>query len=299
MGKWTEEEIKVLKKYYRKKGAQYVVKFVDHSADTVMGMAAKLGVRYEGLRQWREWEDRYIKRHINDRKHASMAATLNRSLSSVHARIQFLKLSEPKAAKWTEQEKEILCKFYPDRSKTLGQISTMLKRSRNGVLLKAKKMGLSRSLHIHKWTKKEHNYLLKNAEKKTYKEIGDYLGISPNVVGQHANKAGIKIGYKGPLWSDEEKDFLKSNYKKLSNKEIALQLNRSDNAVMTTARKMGLTVNKSQPWTEKEINYLESNYGKIPNNKITEALERTTKAIMAKAEKLNLTKKKKKKTNNS
>lgn len=50
VGKWTQEEIKILRKYYRRKGAKYVAERVGRNPDTVMAKAAQLGIRYEGIR---------------------------------------------------------------------------------------------------------------------------------------------------------------------------------------------------------------------------------------------------------
>ena len=294
--RWTEEEIKILKRHYRKKGAQYVAKFVDHSPDTVMLKAAQLGLRYSGIRPWREWEDRYLRRHINDRKNVSIARTLKRTVRSVTGRAEKLKLTGTRGAEWTENDINILHKLYPDRSYSLKQISKILNRSETAVLLRVAKVGLSRS-NRHKWNKKEHNYLIKNAGKKTYKEIAEHLGILPSYkVFHYANKIGIRLRDKGASWTAEEKEFVKRNYRKMSVQEIAIKLNRTENAVKNTASRIGAAPGGKRSWRKKEEDYLKKHYGKISINEISENLERSEKAIVAKTAKLGLSKKRRKRS---
>ncbi|GBD86628.1 sigma-70, region 4 [bacterium BMS3Abin03] len=288
--RWTEEEIKILKRHYRKKGAQYVAKFVEHSADTVMNKAAELGIRYNGIRPWSEWEDRYLRSHINDWKNASIARTLKRTIRSVTGRVERLNLTGEKEPEWTGKEIEYLQKLYPDHNYSLKLISEIINRSENAVLLKAIKMGLSRS-NKHKWNKREHNYLLKNAGKKTYKQIAEHLGMESYQVAHYAGKIGIKVRDRGTKWTEEEKKFIKRNYGKMSIQEIATKLNRSVNAVKNTASRMGAASSGKRPWRKKEEEYLKKHYAKISINEISENLKRSKKAIVTKAFKLGLSKK--------
>ena len=61
--RWTEDEIRILRKHYKKRGAAYVAKFVEHSPDTIMNKARELGLRTGKFRPWGKWEDIYLKRH--------------------------------------------------------------------------------------------------------------------------------------------------------------------------------------------------------------------------------------------
>ncbi|HEX9655279.1 MAG TPA: hypothetical protein VGB89_00030, partial [Bacteroidota bacterium] len=103
--KWTAEEIALLRRYYRKKGAKYVAECLGRNPDTVMAKAAKLGVRYQGIRPWRMWEDRYLQRKYKIRKTSSIARTLKRSVPSVAARAKKFNLLGTRSPNWSEKEK--------------------------------------------------------------------------------------------------------------------------------------------------------------------------------------------------
>lgn len=196
--RWTEEEIKILKRHYRKRGANYVAKFVEHSPDTIMNKARELELRTGKFRPWQKWEDNYLLRNYHIKKNSSIAKTLKRTIRSVHHRAEFLKLTKRGADKWTEAEKELLRELYTNRNYTVEDVAKILNRSVVSVKVKAPRLGLTRATYIHKWTKSERNYLIKNAGKKTYPEIAAHLGIELYKVHQFAKKLGLKKHDKGP-----------------------------------------------------------------------------------------------------
>ncbi|GAB4287711.1 MAG: hypothetical protein Kow0098_04650 [Ignavibacteriaceae bacterium] len=291
--RWTEEELKILKKFYRKRGAQYVAKFVEHSADTVMNKAASLGIRYGNLHKWEKWEDNYLKRHYSDRKISSIAKTLKRSERSVIHRAGFLLLTGSRAPGWSEKELTTLKRLYPNRNYSLEQIAKLLNRTAVSVRIKAVRLGLSRGDHYHRWTKQEHNYFIRNVGKKTHQEIADHLGIEKYKVSQYAQRNNIRIRFKMPAWTEEEVAFLRNNYNRMPFANICSKLNRSVYAVKNKASRLGITETPATPWTEEEIDYLKNNYKKYEYKQIAAHLGRTEKAVVVKARALKLKKRKK------
>lgn len=294
--RWTEEEIKILKRYYAKKGSHFVAERVGHSPDTVMNKAAELGIRYHKTRPWKPHEDRYIREKYHKKEVASIARALKRTPRSVQHRAEYLKLTKPAADKWSAEDIAALHKLYPDRNYTLDLIAKILNRSKNSVLLKAVRMGLSRASHIHRWSKPDHNYLVKNAGKKSYREIANHIGIKTYQVALYAKKIGVKIQDKGLSWSQEEKEFIRKNYYKMPAKEIARLLNRTLNAVKNTASRMGVSKNKREPWSGKELDYLKNNYAQKTIVEIAKALNRSKESVRAKVVRLSLRKRKKRKS---
>ncbi len=294
--RWTEEEIKILKRYYARKGSHFVAERVGHSPDTVMNKAAELGIRFHRTRPWKSHEDRYIREKYHKKKIASIARSLKRTPRSVQHRAEYLKLTKPAADKWSAEDIAALHKLYTDRNYTLDLIAKILNRSKNSVLLKAVRMGLSRASHIHRWSKHDHNYLLKNAGEKSYRDIANHLGIKNYQVALYAKKIGIKIQDKGLSWSQEEKDFIRKNYYKMPAKEIARRLNRTLNAVKNTASRMGVSEDKREPWTSRQLDYLKNNYADKTIVEIAKALNRSKKSVHAKAVRLRLRKRKKRKS---
>lgn len=287
--KWTPEEIVLLRRYYRKKGAKYVAKRVGRSPDAVMAKAAKLGIRSPGIRPWKEGEDRYLQKRYNNKPISAIARALRRSVPSVRGRAKMLNLTEPRSEYWSEKEKELLRELYPDRQNSLEYISGLLNRSRYAILLQAQVLGLKRPQHDHVWTKEEHQYLVKHHKTKSYKEIAQHLGLTVNAVSHHASRSGLQQRPPGRPWTEEEKDFVRQNYKILSTREIAAKLGRTVNAIITIVGPLGVSAGRSRPWSEEEKEYLRRHYGQIAPEKIAAKLDRTVKAIKSAAVKLKLT----------
>lgn len=251
MKKWTEQEIQILKKFYRSKGSIYVSKRVDHSRDTVMEKAARLGLKYKGAsRVWGHFEDSYLKRHYKqDRKNTVIAKILKRSVKAVINRAALLNLSNSKPGKWTQNELIKLRSLYLDKKYTIEQIAEELNRPANGVQLKAVRMGLTRS-NVHHWTKKEHNYLIKNKDRKNYKQIANDLGLHHYNVTWYARSIGLKKHYKGLNWTEEEKEFVRNNYNNIPIQQIAEKLGRSVNSIKLTASRIGVASKKQKIYSK-------------------------------------------------
>lgn len=280
---WTPEEIVVLRRYYRKKGAKYVAERVGRSPDAVMAKAAKLGIRCPGKRPWKEWEERYLQRKYGKKAITSIAHTLRRSVPAVRNRAGQLNLTGPRSQYWSEKEKELLRKLYPDRKNSLGHISGLLNRSRYAILLQAQALGLKRPQHDHLWTKKEHQYFVRNRKTKTYQQIARHLGLTVNAVSHHASRCGLQRRPPGRRWNEEEKEFVKRNYKQLPAREIAEKLGRSYNAIITIVGPLGVSAGRPRPWSEKEKEFLRTHYGRLPVDKIAAELGRTKGAVRAAA----------------
>jgi hypothetical protein len=159
---WSEEEIKILKKFYNKKGSKYVAKKIGRTPGAVLSKAEILGLYFNGMSQWKKWEDGYMIRHYNDRRKSSIARTLKRTVASVMARAKYLKLRGPNSTRWSEEQTNLFCQLYPDRKYSIEQISEKLNRSVPAIVGKARKLSLSRPRNDNQWTKEQHKYLLEN-----------------------------------------------------------------------------------------------------------------------------------------
>lgn len=290
--RWTEDEIKILKKFYSKKGANYVARFVEHSPDTVMLKAAQLGLRTNKFRSWEKWEDNYLKRHHGDRSYESIAKTLKRTKKSVLHRACKLKLTNKRSEYWNPQDLELLKKLYPNRNYSLKEIGVMLNRTPVSVMIKARRMRIKRDDHIYRWTKRDHNYLLKNMGEKTNREIAEHLGIKTYKVNQYIVRQGLMRYKKKPEWTDDEREFLRNNYKKIPIKQIADHLHRTVVSIKNTASRMKLSSKHSTPWSSEEEKYLKSNYSKLDINKLSEVLKRGKSSVAGKIRRMGLSKRK-------
>lgn len=290
---WTQDEIKILKKFYSKKGANYVAHFVEHSADTVMFKAAQLGLRTNKFRKWEKWEDNYLQRHHRDRSYESISKTLKRSKKSITHRVVALKLTTKRSEIWSKEDLDKLRELYPDHNYTIKELAAIFKRSEVSVVLKARRKGIKRDEHYYRWSKRDHNYLLKNMGEKTNKEIAEHLGIKTYKVNQYIIRQGLTRFKKKPEWTDEEREILKNNYKKIPIQEIANQLNRTVVSIKNTASRMKLSSKDNKPWSSEEEKYLKSNYSKFDINQLSEALKRSKSSVAGKTRRMGLSKRKK------
>jgi hypothetical protein len=176
-----------------------------------MAKAVKLGIRYQGIRPWRMWEDRYLQRKYKIRKTSSIARTLKRSVPSVAARAKKFNLLGTRSPNWSEKEKDLLRALYADRKNSLEYISELLNRSRYAILLQAQVLGLKRPQHVHEWTKEEHRYFVMHRKTKSYKEIAQALGLTTSAVGHHASRSGFRRRPPGRPWMEEEKAELQNS----------------------------------------------------------------------------------------
>jgi hypothetical protein len=208
-------------------------------------------------------------------------------------RAKLLNLRGERARLWSEDEKEILRKLYPDKKVSINEICRLVNRSRYAVLIQAQYLGINRPVHDHEWTTKENNYLKKYYDKKSYKKIADHLGVTHSAVSHQVNRLGLKLRERGRLWTEEEKEFIRQNYKKIPTREIAKYLNRSMNSIINSAGPLGISAGRPLPWSEKEKEYMKTHYGHIPPEEISSVLGRSTQAVIGMAMKLKLTKRRK------
>ena len=165
--KWTPEEIKLVQKFYEKKGAAFIAKKINRSTNAIMAQAAKLNIRFSGVRAWYEWEKRYLLKNYHVKKNASIARSLKRSIPSVVGMAKNLGLIKAGPADWTEEERDVLRKLYSDRKNSLEEMSRLTGRTRAAILIQAQVLGLKRPPKEHMWTRKEHNYVAKHYAEKS------------------------------------------------------------------------------------------------------------------------------------
>jgi hypothetical protein len=291
--RWTEEEIKILKRHYRKRGANYVAQFVEHSPDTIMFKAAQLGIRTNKFRAWEKWEDNYLKRHHTDRSYESIAKTLKRSKKSVTHRASALGLTTKRSENWTEEDLQKLKELYPNRRNSLEKIAALLNRTKVSIMIKARRMKFKRDEHIHWWSMRERNYLLKNIGQKTNREIAEHLGIETYKVDHYIQRQKLSRYKKKPEWTEDEREFLRNNYKKIPIGEIAHKLNRTIDSIKNTASRMGVCSARSKPWTDEDEVFLRTKYPKMQVKDIALALGRSKESVSGKISRIGLSKRKK------
>jgi DNA-binding CsgD family transcriptional regulator len=147
--KWTEQEIEYLKKWYCKKPTTQIAKYLDRTEDSIRRKADRLGITDASNKirgeEWKEKEINYLKKWYNKKTIRELAATLNRSRSSIQNKANRLGLLDSDkrndSRPWTEEEVEYLEKYFEKYSSNT--MAFKLKRSINSVRRKAQSIGLN------------------------------------------------------------------------------------------------------------------------------------------------------------
>lgn len=141
---------------------------------------------------------------------------------------------------------------------------------------------------IKNYTQDDLDYVIKNFQTMTVKEIAKNLNKNPNSISNATRKLGlVKQPHKN--WTDEEIQFLKDNYIEMTSEEISKKLNRTVHSINAERDVLGLIRNAA--WTDNEIEFLKSNFESMEHKEIGKILGRTTQAITAKCFELDLYKK--------
>lgn len=160
-GGWTEEELRILTKYYPTEGIAVASRLPGRSRKTITQKASILDIRFVGNAHFRRWTDedwQLLRAH----QHASLdtlrALFPERNTSSLqHALVRLRKKQGDKTPvrkvlPWTEEEKAILLTHY-ETSMPVKQILSMLPdRTQASVFAMTKQLGLTRS---NDWTEAE------------------------------------------------------------------------------------------------------------------------------------------------
>lgn len=230
---WTEEDDALLKKYYPKKGGMFVAEKLGRSHKSVIGRTIRLGIRRLNFKPWQEWELRYLKRHYGSKTARSIGRSLSRSANAILTKAKILKLNKPHASYWSEDEIKLLLELYPKKSISITEIAQQLGRPMKGVIKKARKLHLNRDFF---WTKKDHQFLVKNYKRMTFKEMGRHIGKTERSVSHYASRHGFHRTQGQKKWTEGELNYLQENIDKLSPTKIAAALNRSNHSVYSRIR---------------------------------------------------------------
>lgn len=141
---------------------------------------------------------------------------------------------------------------------------------------------------IKNYSQDELNFITKNFQNMTAKEIAEKLSKTPNSIINATRKLGLVKQPHKP-WTEEEIQFLKANYITMTSEEIGRILKRSIHSI--NAERDRLSLIRNENWSSEEIEFLKSNYEDMEHKQIGEILGRTAQAVTAKCFDLNLYKK--------
>ena len=292
---FSNEEIDIIKKYYKTLGLKQVHHtYLPHIPDyTIQREAVRLGlVEKRNVHIFTNDEIEIIKKYYETEgaKGIQEKYLPDLSLSVLRGKAKSLKLSylttpHKKPYKWTDEELEIVKKYYSAGG--VKEVHKYLPHIENRVIQScAEKMGIAYQI----WTDEEIRIL-----KEYY--ISEGANISKRLqrhtihsIRQKAKKLGIKQPY---IWTDEKLAILKEYYP-IEGMQVLKRLEGiTKRQVQSVVYRYGLTVNnrkytKSEPWTEEEIELLKKHYPIIGSKVIKYLTNRTKDMIRFKANDLGI-----------
>lgn len=120
--KWTDEELTYIKENYGKIQTGIIAKYLNRSFASVNYQIAKLNL-VRKLKKWTKYENDYIKENYKIMTHAKIGLHLGRSANSIKAKLGSKRFNKIK--QWTNEEDEILKKYFTNDRKILPSILNM------------------------------------------------------------------------------------------------------------------------------------------------------------------------------
>ena len=140
------------------------------------------------------------------------------------------------------------------------------------------------------WTKKELDFIKKNAQTMTNKELAEKLDRNIGSISIKVIELGVRDRHKKE-WTDEEMNFIKENASKMTNQEIADALGINIGYIAKLIPELGLERKRPRKtWTVKEIEFLQENTIKMTNQQLADALGRNISSVATKIVELDLSK---------
>jgi len=225
---------------------------------------------------WRNDEERYLRRHYGKMPTEEIARALGRSPTAIHSRSRLLGLKHRKPPRpWSAEDDWRLTELH-DRGWTPRRIAAELGRMKIEIVRRSNELGIYRSMRH--WTKREDALLRRLYGTEPYETIARRLGRSVTSVTGRVAQLGIATP-RAKNWSPEEILFLQESYGTFPAEEIARTLGRSENAVWQRASQFGLTVNIAKEWTPQEEARLRDLYGTMGYEALAKELGRTRDSV--------------------
>jgi hypothetical protein len=308
MNPWTEEEIALLRQFWPERTPAELAGMLKHSWRAIKHKARSLGLRRRPLvatdsgdqeeataarerkpkrrvlRPWSEEEVRYLK-HMYPRTCSpeEIAKGLEgRSVASIAGKAWELGLTRNLG--WTAEEDNLIREHY-HLGLSWTEIARRLNRSRRGVRLRARALGLRRD-GLRPWTDREDELLREHWSKRDAGELAAQLDRTVSAIETRAHKLGLLD--KRNWWTERDEAFLLEHWQDKPYAWIAEQLNHPLDTIQSNARRLGLRKRQQQLWTQQDISLLKSMHGHATVTEIARRLKRSVASVSWQMAKLGL-----------
>lgn len=269
--RWTQAEIRRLKRLHPMTHNKDISKILGRTTASILSKAKKLGIK-------KDWEGGY-------------------------------RVPQPPQNEnpWTKEEIKELRSMYLNSSND--EIAEKLKRTRQAVQAKTRKLGLFREFKEHgllrktkcganKWADGEIDILKELYPEKSKDYIAQKLGRTIKAVAVMARRLNLTSSApRKNSWTIEDDTFIKEHIAKWPIEKIAEKLNKTPITIQRRAWKKHFTSNlptkhhtQQRFWTKQEIRQLEYFLGKCSKEDIAAKFGRSLQSVNAKAKHLGLKK---------
>jgi DNA-binding CsgD family transcriptional regulator/ribosomal protein L32E len=242
---------------------------------------------------WKLAEEDRLRLLFPIRQNAALAKLFNRSTESIKRKAAKLGLHKDigggyvlpqllRSNVWKPEEVRDLKYLYP--RKTSAEVARRLGRTRQAVVSKAKKLGLTCAKE-KRWNKKDIECLKQHYAEKGAAYVAQLLGRKPQAVRAQACKLGISRDLKTE-WSQADEQRLREIYFTLPIAQVAERLGCSVAAVKHRAWKLRMI--KQDRWTPQAEEQLRQLYGTHTYAQIADIMGLPLEAVKAKGKRMGL-----------
>ena len=169
--RWTDAEIRTLKKMYLTHPFEEISDELDRTAGAISRKLHNL--KLKKYKFWTKKEDGYLRRNFATKTASELSEKLGRTRQATLSRARQLGL-ERKYDWWTEKEIGLLKKYYNKMTRI--ELAQKLRRTPKAVARRIERLGL---IQRRKWNSDEERVLIQEYKKGTpLKEIGEIVGKS-------------------------------------------------------------------------------------------------------------------------
>lgn len=288
---WSEEEINVLKNYYREKGVSWLHNniLVNRSKQAIKSKAQELNLSEKHFR-WTEEEDSIIKLYYAEKGASWLFENYlnHRTAGSIAARAKEIGVTR---TWWKQEELDTLLKYYSEKTVPELKSEFFPNKSQETILKKLKELGLVYTPSHYKYSVEEEELIRKFYPSEGTNMLWRLPSVTKESLARKARSMGVYYRNNDTYyWSDIEDEIIKKYYQ-VEGKDICKRLpNRTYEAIKSRAGFFNLTRDrKSWSLSEDEKNIL-LQYYPTEGIEVANRLPHRTKADVAYlVKRLNLT----------
>lgn len=233
-------------------------------------------------RRWTIEEDNYIRKYFKVKSFSQMAKELNRTITVVQRRVEFLgyKFEKRTFKKWTPDEEELLKQLAPNYY--IEEIAKALNRTTSSIKAKIKMMNIESITLRRKFSDEENEYIKNNYGIISNSEISRFLKVSKSVLDRQIRFLNIKKkeNNHNKKWTKEKIEKLRRFAKTKTTIELAKKFKTTTDAITTVAYRNHIKlINKNVIWTHEEVEKLKEYAKTMDASEISKIMDKSETSI--------------------